>query len=499
MSNKNSVGVPNLKKILSSPPITVNGTVTSPKEILSSRSSKNRNDITIKASAPTVVVKNVTSPPVSPIPIEPKAQVTVSTSTTPTISAQNSPDVFELKNSSKKNSGAKRSKKKLPVTPGVALPSKIAVEDVDDDYVSPGKISHRKEVEVYSSKKRKNITGRLPASPPALAIPMDKHNIPEINIRPIGVHRKNASESRKVEEVKPVVTSVKKSEPKVFAQQKASNLEPAERKKPDYSKFSDEKKSKYMDQFAEKFRILKNAFPSWNIPEEIPEDWDISQTHDEYEKYVKKIVVSQNCGEWKTYLIVIFLAMEAFCIKICGLDMGGFTMAQLRMMNKYEELLVELGEKYYAGGISNWPIEVRILILAGFNCIVFLAVRYLVKWLGCDDNSGKQIQDFINNSLSGNSSVLSKSKTDEMGITEVPISSGNSEGGGNMGGIGDILGGLGSLFTGGNGKEGGGDITNFIATVGSNLTSNLSPGGGLKPGGSSPIAKPAADKTEINW
>jgi len=63
-------------------------------------------------------------------------------------------------------------------------------------------------------------------------------------------------------------------------------------------------------------------------------------------------------------------------------DMHGFTKHQIMNMNSYEKLLVELGEKSYVPGDSDWPVELRLLLLIVVNAAFFLGGKLLQNKTG---------------------------------------------------------------------------------------------------------------------
>jgi len=64
------------------------------------------------------------------------------------------------------------------------------------------------------------------------------------------------------------------------------------------------------------------------------------------------------------------------------LDFEGFTMQQMLAMNKYERLLIELGEKSYVAGDSKFPVELRLLFMLVINAALFLVGKLVLRNAG---------------------------------------------------------------------------------------------------------------------
>lgn len=233
--------------------------------------------------------------------------------------------------------------------------------------------------------------------------------------------------------------------------------------RPNYSMMSDEEQKSMLVTFKTKYSILQTSFPTWNI--KFPLDGSsLDYIHDEYESYVKKIIISLNSNQWKVYLVLMFFAIEVFIIKVMGIDIKGYAISQIRIINRYDQLLAELGEKYYLQGPSNWPTEMKILIMAGFNAIIFIAVKYMAQYIG-GDAVAAPIHAAINHFLGDG--MNSSAGLDEIGVpiisqTEAPV-----------GDIGSTINGF---------MNGGFDINGMLNGLQSVLNTNRnSPGNGAPP------------------
>ena len=63
-------------------------------------------------------------------------------------------------------------------------------------------------------------------------------------------------------------------------------------------------------------------------------------------------------------------------------DMQDFTKQQILQMNKYEHLLIELGEKSYVPEGSKWPVEIRLLFTIIIQAAIFIITKMVMKKMG---------------------------------------------------------------------------------------------------------------------
>jgi hypothetical protein len=101
----------------------------------------------------------------------------------------------------------------------------------------------------------------------------------------------------------------------------------------------------------------------------------------------------------------MWLIIELACTKL-GLNIGGYTVSQMKAMNKYQRLLIELGENNYVTytneikNIQNkWPVEFRILFIALVNAVTFIIVKMLANHIG--EGMASTIVDGITSYISG--------------------------------------------------------------------------------------------------
>ena len=149
---------------------------------------------------------------------------------------------------------------------------------------------------------------------------------------------------------------------------------------PPYSTYSPLKKEQARTDFIFKFYTLRQFYPEHDIP--IPTANDtLEELFVRYETCYRRISIAQGNDQYKIYLIIFFLVVEFCCCKV-GLKCTGYTIMQLTLMDKYERLLIELGEKNYGGFGTGWPVEIRLLMLAVFNAVILIIINTLAGALG---------------------------------------------------------------------------------------------------------------------
>lgn len=157
---------------------------------------------------------------------------------------------------------------------------------------------------------------------------------------------------------------------------------------PNYSLLSEQEQAHHRANFRARLGILRHTWPSFNIPD-FDESVALETIHVQYDTFVNQIHISREVDQYKVYLVVMFLGIEAFCKKM-EFGIQGFAESQMKAMNKYERLLVELGETNYkttsitAAGVQNnpWPVEIRIIYMAVVNAAVFVIIKFLSGYMG---------------------------------------------------------------------------------------------------------------------
>lgn len=127
-----------------------------------------------------------------------------------------------------------------------------------------------------------------------------------------------------------------------------------------------------------KFNRLKKTYPKVDIPE-----FNMMSNHENmkktYDSTIKNLAIDSTVESYKSYLMMGFMGCEIALGKI-GFDMEGYTQQQTLYMNKYEKLLIELGEKSYVpSSINKWPVEIRLMALILFQTTIFVISKIIAK------------------------------------------------------------------------------------------------------------------------
>jgi len=130
-----------------------------------------------------------------------------------------------------------------------------------------------------------------------------------------------------------------------------------------------------------KFELLKKSYKNVTIPEfTIHSDYQTMQRI--YDTTIRQVNIDSNIDTYKSYLITGFYITEFVLGYWLQFDMQDFTKQQIANMNKYEHLLIELGEKNYVPEGSKWPVEIRLLFTILINAAIFIITKMVMKKIG---------------------------------------------------------------------------------------------------------------------
>jgi hypothetical protein len=114
------------------------------------------------------------------------------------------------------------------------------------------------------------------------------------------------------------------------------------------------------EEYIWRFRILKKQYKTRDIPVYNRHD-DLMEMKTTYDSTIKEIHLENNVDSYRTYLVGGFMVMEFVFTNWVGADLTGFTTQQMAMMDKYDIMLIELGERSYNRWGTGFPIEIRLI------------------------------------------------------------------------------------------------------------------------------------------
>jgi len=164
--------------------------------------------------------------------------------------------------------------------------------------------------------------------------------------------------------------------------QELAPLDIVPNRRPDYRQMPDSERRRYRVAFERQFILLSNLCPKLiRVPEDI---WtaDLDVINDRYDEAYRQTLEISPFGKLRMGLVIFFLLVEFLGTKVLGLDFSGFTIRQVRRMNIYDPVLMEIGKKYAAAVGGEWAPEYKLAFSALFSAICFVGASYVSKWVG---------------------------------------------------------------------------------------------------------------------
>lgn len=193
--------------------------------------------------------------------------------------------------------------------------------------------------------------------------------------------KETTKEKKKKKKSKESSEESEESSESELKKRKKKAIKKKKKKAIDYNTLPFEQQDKYRARFKARFLVLKE---SWgDVIPDIDDNMSLYELDELYSEYIKNIQIKHNNSKYKVYIVVMWLVIEFACIKM-GLNISGYTMHQLKTMNKYEKYLIEMGEKNYYNEImgEQWSAEMNIIFLALINAVCLIVIKVLGDYLG---------------------------------------------------------------------------------------------------------------------
>ena len=143
----------------------------------------------------------------------------------------------------------------------------------------------------------------------------------------------------------------------------------------------EEKDEDERQEYLVKFRILKKQYKTGEFPI-YTEHTDLPTLKRMYNDTFRMITLDENVKNYKLILTVGFLGIEILACKAGISSFKGFAKFQNSKMERYERMLIELGERNYANFANNWPVEIRLIGFLLFDAAIFFLGKLAADYVG---------------------------------------------------------------------------------------------------------------------
>jgi hypothetical protein len=168
----------------------------------------------------------------------------------------------------------------------------------------------------------------------------------------------------------------------------------------------EEYEKKKRQEYKWRYHIIREQYKNTDMELPIFDKYKpIEELEENYEEALRNITLKENVEQYRTYLLASWLVMEYVGTQLIGIDLVGFTEAQMGAMHKYERLLIELGAKRSENWQSNWPVELRLLALVLFQAVIFFLCKVI-------SDKNPLVASVINNFTGNNNNMNTQTKTD---------------------------------------------------------------------------------------
>ena len=153
----------------------------------------------------------------------------------------------------------------------------------------------------------------------------------------------------------------------------------ARRLEMDKAKAHDEERER--EDMLMKLYRLKVSFPEGHIPE-YSESTDTATLRKIVEQTRRKLHVNKDTEQYKQWSVMLHMALEFVLCNLLKMKAAkGLAENHMRSAEKYNELLMELGDQQYNSGPSKWPVHWRLIGMLSFETAMFIGTNLLMTKL----------------------------------------------------------------------------------------------------------------------
>ncbi len=152
-----------------------------------------------------------------------------------------------------------------------------------------------------------------------------------------------------------------------------------------------------------KFGLLRRYYREVKIPD-FDNHTDISVLRVEYERLVRQLKLDEAVENYKKYMTMGFMIMEWAIKNFLNFDeIDGYAANQALSMNKYEKILIQIGEQQTFDPNKQWSPLFNLIFAIGSNTVIFVFHKMCLRGAG---NSGLMNNIIGNMADGGKSSSL---------------------------------------------------------------------------------------------
>jgi len=160
----------------------------------------------------------------------------------------------------------------------------------------------------------------------------------------------------------------------------------------DINTLNSEQTSAMRARYISRIGILRDTWPTYGIP--IPtESQSLRDIISGYNEYVRHIAARNSTDQFRLIIVFLWLFSEYILVRWLKVTASGFTLIQMKTMNKYEQLLIELGEKNSVESFSSWPVEIKLIGMTLLNIVIFVGIKMIAG--GLNDSMVSSIMELI--------------------------------------------------------------------------------------------------------